>query len=186
MENGNRKGKHSLCVVNHGRNVLALLSCLAFLEFGCTGSYTVYPYRAATNNCNCEEYRVSGSRDRVEYRFRAQYTMDNGIVTSIEIEFTNNSGTDTLMFEHSAVKISSRNVSYQYNDKFLPIPLSTIPPRHSDHVTLNGREVTGVEDWNKIAGEQLTITIKGLRLREKELPQQSVVFIPMNPKFGKL
>jgi hypothetical protein len=45
--------------------------------------------------------------------------------------------------------------------------------------------VTGVEDWHKIAGEQLTITVKGVRLAMKELPQQLVTFIPQNPKLGK-
>jgi hypothetical protein len=111
--------------------------------------------------------------------------MDAGIVTTIEIEFTNTSHTDTLTFDHSAVKISSRNVAYQYNNKFLPIPLSTILPRRTDHVMMSGREVTGVEDWHKIAGEQLTITVKGIRLAMKELPQQAVTFVPKNPKLGK-
>ena len=107
--------------------------------------------------------------------------MDDGIITSIEMELTNRSN-DTLSLDLGTVKLSSRNVSYQYNDKPLPLPPLRIPPIESDIVRFTGSETTGKEDWLKIAGEQLTLTIEGIRLGLKVLPRQVVTFVPENPK----
>jgi hypothetical protein len=107
--------------------------------------------------------------------------MRNGLQTTIEIEVINTSN-DTLFFDLGTAKISSRNISYQYNNKFIPLPHITIPPFHSDIVRMTGSDVSGVDDWNKIAGEQLALTLQGLRLGEKSLKSQQVTFAPMNPK----
>ena len=144
----------------------------------------MYSYLAITNNCNCETYAVSDEQNHVDYRFRAHYAMERGIVTHIEVELVNNSNSETLSTDRASVKVSSRNIAYQYNNMFLPVPPLSVEPKNSDVVTLRGRQVTEEEDWNKIAGEQLTITIKGIMLGEKELPQQSVSFVPDNPKLG--
>ena len=144
----------------------------------------MYSYRAINDDCNCQEYRVADRGGKVEYLFRARYTMEEGIVTNIEIEFTNNSR-DTLFLGRGAVKVSSNNIAYQYNDKFLPLPEMTIVPHGHDVVKLVGREINGKEDWNKIAGEQLRVTIKGLHAGPRDLSPQTAIFIPENPKLRR-
>lgn len=143
----------------------------------------MYSYRAINEQCNCEEYWVLDKAHRVGYLFTARYRMENGVTTSIDVKFVNNSS-DTLSLDRASVRVSSRNISYQYNDRFLPLPSLTVVPKRSDSIHLSGKEVSGKDDWNKIAGEQLTITLKGVRLGGTELPQQSVDFIPENPKMG--
>lgn len=142
-----------------------------------------YRYRATNNDCNCEKYIVSDEKYKIDYLFRATYKMQIGILTNIEIEFTNNSD-DTLSFERSAIKVSSRNVKYQYNNKFLPLTWDPILPQSSGSRKLNGKEVTDESNWHKIAGEQLGITIKGILLGSKELKSQTVIFAPENPNLG--
>jgi len=139
-----------------------------------------YTYRVITRDCRCDEYSTLDSIDRIEYRFHASYMMDAGILTTIEIDVRNNAN-ETLRFDHATAKVSSRNIAYQYNDRFLPLPDLTILPRNSETITLLGKETTGKDDWHEIAGEQLTITIRGLQLGEKEVKMQSVTFVPENP-----
>ena len=91
---------------------------------------------------------------------------------------------DTLYFERAAIRVSSRNVRYQYNDKFLPIPWDPLLPQSSATHKITGREVTDASDWNKIAGERLSVSFKGLSLSGRELVPQTVEFIPENPKIG--
>ena len=148
---------------------------------GCMTTGHIYPYRAVSENCNCEEYWVADKQNKVGYLFQAHYRMEDGIVTSIEIKFVNNS-IEPLRLDRGAVKVSSRNISYQYNDKFIPLTSMTILPNQSDVVQLTGREVSAKDDWNKIAGERLTVTIKGIRVGDRELPEQSASFVPENPK----
>lgn len=144
----------------------------------------MYSYRAINDDCNCQEYRVADRARKVEYLFRAHYTMEEGIVTHIEIELKNNSP-DSIFFDRGAVRVTSNNIAYQYNDKFLPLPGMTIPPHDHDVVKLVGREINGKEDWNKIAGEQLRVTIKGLHAGSRDLPPQTAVFVPENPKLRR-
>ncbi len=147
-------------------------------------AFHTYTYRVVTDNCNCEVYKIVDSKNTLEYRFRARYTMDAGIHTNIEIEVDNNSN-DTLFFDHGTAKVSSRNVAYQFNDRFIPLPDLTIPPKKSDVVKLAGKERTDENDWHKIAGEQMTITIRGLLLGAAEVKSQSATFVPENPMIGK-
>jgi len=143
-----------------------------------------YTYRVASEDCNCLEYSVHDAAAKIEYRFQASYKMQNGILT--EIVFTiHNQSDDTLSFDRSAIKVSSLNVHYQYNNKFLPIPWEPIFPRSAGTRKLTGKEVTTESNWHKIAGEQLTVTIKGLSLSGRELKSQTVVFVPENPNIGK-
>jgi len=153
-------------------------------EPGCAPSPGKYSYRAINNGCNCREYRVVDRARQIEYLFRARYRMEEGIVTNIEIELTNNSP-DSLFLDRGTVRVTSNNVAYQYNDKFLPLPAITIHPHHSDVVKLAGREINGKDDWNKIAGEQLRVTVKGLRTGRRDLEPQTVIFVPENPKLGR-
>ncbi len=147
-------------------------------------SYRYYTYRAVTGECNCEEYRVTDERFQVEYRFRARYKMDNGIETEVEIDLKNNSR-DTLFVDRAAAKVSSKNVQYTYNDKYLPLPILIIPPGDSNTLNLSGKEKTGENNWFEIAGEQFSVTLRGLRNSTSDLPPQTVTFIPENPMFPK-
>lgn len=141
---------------------------------------TTYAYRITNDGCNCEEYTASEAE--VEYRFRANYRMDTGILTSIEIEFENESD-DTLYFDRGTLRIASRNVKYQYNNKFIPIGDIVVPPHDSYSMPLQGKEITDRDNWHKIAGEQLSLTLRGLRLGDRQLKEQTVNFIPENPNF---
>ena len=106
--------------------------------------------------------------------------MYGGIVTDIEIDIQNNSA-DTLFLFHGSAKVSSRNIAYQYNDMFLPLPNFTMAPGKSETVKLTGKERTSDNNWLEIAGEQLTVTLRGLLLGNKELSPLSVSFVPENP-----
>lgn len=160
--------------------ILLFFAAGMFATTGCgsMGS-SLYHYRVVTNGCQCEEYRIQDGK--VKYLFRAHYKMYNDIVTNIEIEFTNVSD-DTLSLEVGSVKVSSRNIAYQYNNRFVPLPSLRITPHSSDIVKLSGTDIAEEDDWHKIAGEQLTVTIKGVKLGGNELSEQHIVFVPENPK----
>ena len=189
-----------------GRSVSGLLSRLlllhGFLLFlaGCSSSprfagrsasspeppepsaYHSYKYLAITDDCRCETFETT---DRgVEYHFRASYKMYNGILTDIEIEIKNHTN-DTLFLEHATAKVTSRNIPYMYNDMFLPLPVMNIPPGSSNVVNLSGKDRTGENDWHKIAGEQLVVTMQGLHAGDTEVAAQSVTFVPENPMMEK-
>ncbi len=158
---------------------LLLLAVLSALTIGPGCAPVAYPYFVADEGCNCTEYR---RRDGpVEYLFHARYRMSGGIETTLGITFFNRSD-DTLSLDLGTVKISSRNVSYQYNDKFIPLPGLHIGPHGIDSLLLAGKDVTGNDDWHVIAGERLTLTIRGMRLGGRTLKEQQVTFVPENPK----
>jgi hypothetical protein len=160
------------------RQRLLLVVLLPLLALSCAPG--TYPYRAISGDCNCEEYSVRDGS--VEYLFRARYSMDEGLLTRIEIEFFNRSHTDTLSLDVASVRVSSLNAAYEYNDKFLPLPPLRIRPRDSEIVHLEGKELAGKDDWHKIAGERLTVNLRGVTLGGKNLKSQEVVFVPENPK----
>ncbi len=165
--------------------VIASLLLVSMLgQFHCSTSSTWYAYRAANDNCNCTEYRSADKKNRIEYTFHANYAMSDGLVTTVDIDILNSSH-DTLSLGLGTVRVSSRNISYQYNGKFLPLPPLDIPPHHSETVHLTGRSVERDENWTLIAGEQMTITLRGLRLRTAVLPDREVVFIPENPQMHR-
>src|SRR5258708_21620849 len=94
-----------------------LAAALMLPEPGCSPAPEpgMYFYRAINDDCNCQEYRLADRPGRIEYLFRARYRMEEGIVTDIEIELRNNNP-DSLFFDRGAIKVSSQNMSYQYND----------------------------------------------------------------------
>ncbi len=106
--------------------------------------------------------------------------MEEGFITSIKIGFENRSA-DTLFLDPGTVMVSSKNIDYQYNNKSLPLPDMTILPGDSEDLELDGKEVTSSPTWRKIAGEQLTLTLKGMRLGETVLGTQKITFVPENP-----
>ncbi|HLX11380.1 MAG TPA: hypothetical protein VKS81_01080 [Bacteroidota bacterium] len=155
---------------------------IALLPLACTPTY--YSYRASTNACNCEVFHSADPAYNVRYVFRAQYSMQDGINTEITILFHNRTK-DTLQLDPGAIRVSSSNVSYEYNGRFLPLPTLSVRPGKTDSISVQGKDIKVIDDeWNKIAGEQLTITLKGMRLGTHELAEQSVTFVPKNPKMG--
>jgi hypothetical protein len=141
---------------------------------------TTFGYLVQNEGCRCEEYTASDKKYPVGYTFRATYRMEEGFITSISIRFENR-GVDTLHLDPGSVMVASKNVDYQYNNRFIPLPDMVIPPGESEELKLDGKEVTTAPSWRKIAGEQLTLTIKGMRLGEKILDKQVVTFVPENP-----
>jgi hypothetical protein len=151
---------------------------------GCASTREFYPYRVTTGNCLCERFETRDSRFPVAYEFSASYRVDEVIATQIVVDMVNESQ-DTLDLSLAFVKVASRNISYVYNDKFLPIQIPYVLPGGRRRLTLVGeavkREVVS-DPWLKIAGEELVVTLKGMRLRERTLSPQVVTFVPFNPK----
>jgi len=112
--------------------------------------------------------------------------VDEGIATRVEIDIRNGS-TDTLDLSLAYVRISSRNVPYRYNDKFLAVTIPSVGPGRAERLTLEGEaENLPTEDpWRAIAGEEVTITLKGLRMGGRSLKPQVIRMVPHNPKLAK-
>jgi len=141
---------------------------------------TTFGYLAQNENCRCEEYTAADKKFPVRYRFKATYRMESGFITRVRITFENGSR-DTMFLNPGTVMVSSKNINYQYNNKFLPLPDLVVPPGHSEDLDLDGKEVTASPTWKKIAGEQMTLTLKGMRLGDNMLGTQVVTFVPENP-----
>lgn len=142
---------------------------------------STFDYFVQNENCRCREYATSDRRHPVGYRFSASYRMQEGFITSIRITVENRSAADTLFLDPGAVRVASKNIEYQYNNRFLPLPDLVVLPGDAEEVELDGREVTSSPTWKRIAGEQMTLTIRGIRLGETVLAEQTVTFVPENP-----
>jgi hypothetical protein len=161
------------------------LCWLTIVLSGCTTFSGVYPYRAVTGDCACEEYQTTDARVGVQYAFSAEYSVREGVKTRITVVIRNNNR-DTLDLSLGYVKVSSRNVPYRYNGRFLPLTIENIPPGQERTLTLSGvvLETKTADPWHAIAGEELSIMLKGMRIRGKTLAPQTVHFIPTNPKLS--
>jgi hypothetical protein len=160
------------------KSTVILLLCLA--ASGCAPQ--LYHYSAVTEGGSRPEYRLV--RDGIRCIARAEYRMDHGVATDVTVTLSNGSG-ETLTTDEAAVRVSSANVGYQYNNKFIPMQSMTIPRGASREFHLSGRDVSSEDDWHKIAGEKLTLTIRGLRLGTRTLDDLEIVFIPENPKLKR-
>lgn len=149
---------------------------------GCMTSTALYPYRITNGNCNCEQFKTTDSSAHVTYSVTAWYRVNEGIATRVEIDIRNGS-TDTLDLSLAYVRISSRNVPYRYNDKFLAVTIPSVGPGRAERLTLEGEaENLPTEDpWRAIAGEEVTITLKGLRMGGRSLKPQSSGWFPTIP-----
>ncbi|MCZ6775767.1 MAG: hypothetical protein O7D34_04850 [Ignavibacteria bacterium] len=147
---------------------------------GCVGSY---PYVVMNDGCLCERFVQNELGGEVVYIFSAKYRVDESISTTIEVEIHNNS-LDTVDLSNAHIKVSSRNVQYQYNDRFLPVTISFIPPGEQRTLILTGESVgrTGDDLWLKIAGEELIVTLKDVYLGQQKLSRQAIKLVPHNPK----
>jgi len=157
-----------------------LISALTVLAAGCTGGY---PYYVVNDGCRCEHYTVTDAANRIVYSLAASYSVNGEIRTQVDVTIANN-GRDTLDLSLAYVKVSSKNVPYRYNDRFLPINITHVAPAREEHLTLTGESVNmDVRDpWLKIAGEELVVTLKGMRINGREIPARVITFIPLNPK----
>jgi len=160
--------------------VVYLFPLIVFMT-GCSQSY---PYLFLTDNCRCEVYTHRDTRNKLEIQFKAEYEVDDRIITNVEIEFRNNSA-DTLSLQQAHIKGASRNIRYQYNDRWVPLPYITVPPRETYTAVFQGGDTELVDDpWLKIAGERTRLEIKGLILGKKELESIRVELMPTNPKLS--
>jgi len=160
---------------------LILGGCSSVLRTPASGTY---PYRAMNDNCSCERFTTADPKVPVRYEFSAAYKVDKMITTEITVVVYNGSP-DTLDMSLGAIRVSSRNVPYRYTNKFVPVTIAAVPPHDERTLVLVG-SATGEEPadpWLPIAGEELVLTLKGLRLRAKELARQTIQFVPSNPKF---
>jgi hypothetical protein len=148
-------------------------------------SRDAYPYHAMNNDCSCEHYVVSDARLPIQYEFSAVYSVEEGITTRIVIVIKNNAP-DTLDTSLGLVRVASRNVPYQYNNKFVPLTIPSVPPHDEGTITLVGSS-TGVssrDPWLHVAGEEMVVTLKGLRVGRRQVSTQTVRFVPYNPKLA--
>ncbi len=141
---------------------------------------TTFGYLIQNENCRCQEYFTSDRKYPIHYRFEASYRMEEGFITSIRVTFDNRSA-DTLFLDPGSLMVASKNIEYQYNNKFIPLPDLIVPPGDAEEINLDGKEVTSAPSWRKIAGEQMTLTLKGMRLGDKILGTQAITFVPENP-----
>lgn len=149
---------------------------------GCATNSGMIPYNVTTRNCSCERFEVKDADVPVSYVFSAWYRVDDAITTRIVVDITNQSQ-DTLDLSLANVKVSSRNVPYTYNDKFIPVQIHHVLPGEKRSLTFHGESVKRDGDpWLKIAGEELVVTLKGMRMRLRTLNSLVVTFVPQNPK----
>ena len=167
----------------------AVITILGLFLGGCSSvikspSSDRYPYRAMNNNCSCEHFTTVDPKVPVRYEFSATYKVDKKITTEITVVVYNGSS-DTLDMSLGAIRVASRNVQYRYNNKFVPVTIAAVPPHDERTLTLVGSPVGegSANPWLPIAGEELVLTLKGLRLRAKELATQTIQFVPSNPNF---
>lgn len=171
------------------RKAAAAAILLGMFLSGCSSVFKsssttdTYPYRAMNNNCSCERYTTADPKVPVRYEFSATYKVDKRITTEITV-VVHNGTADTLDMSLGAIRVASRNVQYRYNNKFVPVTIPSVPPHDERTLTLVGT-ATGdsMDPWLPIAGEQMVLTLKGLRFRGKELATQTIQFVPSNPKF---
>lgn len=161
------------------------IAVLLLLFGGCAVRPVTYPYRAVTDDCMCERFRARDKSAGVEYVFTARYAVDDVINTRIAVEVWNR-GRDTVDLSLAHVKVTSRNVAYRFNDRYLPVTVQAVPPGAHRTLTLVGEGPEADDDqlWFNIAGEEIVVTLKGVRLHGRELKTQVVHFIPHNPKLG--
>jgi hypothetical protein len=159
------------------------LLLVSVLIAGCASNSGLIPYNVTTRNCLCERFETKDADVPVSYVFSAWYRVDEVITTQIVVDLINKS-LDTLDLSLANIKVSSRNIPYTYNDKFIPIQIHHVLPGEKRTLTLNGESIKreGSDPWLKIAGEELVVTLKGMRMRFRTLRSLVVTFVPQNPK----
>ncbi len=160
-----------------------LLCCGVIVFAGCSTSAGVYAYRVLNNGCNCELFHLTDEKARVAYSFSGSYSVDGGIRTRLTVSIRNNNS-DTLDLSLAYVQVSSRNIPYQYNGKPVPVTIPSIAPGEEKTLFLRGEaeDARLGDPWLAIAGEELALTIEGIRVKGKVLATEVIRFVPDNPK----
>jgi hypothetical protein len=153
---------------------------VSMLLVGCA-PHTYY-FLVANQDCNCSTYTVKDKENRITYMFTATYSLDDNMLTTITMRVMNGSDKD-LSFNLARVRVSSERFDYRYNNKFVPFNPLAIGPGEKQEIQLVGQaEVKDNDEWLRIAGEKMTVTIRGIRLGDKELQIEDLEFVPVNPK----
>ena len=145
---------------------------------------STHPYLVTTDNCFCEEftYRDEGANFTVEVA--ARYEVGERVTSIIELTFRN-MGSDTLDLRQAFVKGTAKNVRYQFNNRFQPLPYVAVPPGESYTMVMEGGDTEIVADpWHKIAGEQVRIELRGLMMGLRRVDPVVITMIPRNPKLS--
>jgi hypothetical protein len=152
---------------------------------GCVSSSGTYPYWVTSEGVIRDSATMIDKTANVTYEFSAEYSIDVGVHTKITVAI-HNGNADTLDMSLSYVKVTSKNVSYRYNDRFIPIDILFVSPGGTRTLTLVGESVRPAagDPWLSIAGEELIVTVKGMRIGRRTLATQVVRFVPHNPKLG--
>jgi hypothetical protein len=133
-------------------------------------------------DCNCSTYTVNDKENQITYVFTATYSLDDNMLTTITMKVMNRSD-KVLSFNLAHVRVSSERFDYRYNNKFVPFNPLTISPGEEQEIQLVGQaEVKDSDEWLRIAGEKMVVTIRGIRLGDKELQIEDLEFVPVNPK----
>jgi len=169
------------------RRVSSGLVLVTLVMAGCAHSVyrsgVAHPYRIANDGCDCEHFVTVDSAARIICEFTGTYRVDEGVTTKIMVTIRNENR-DTLDLSLSSVKIASRNLTYRYNDKFLPMGITAVLPGERQTVTLVGDAPSrgAADPWLSIAGEELVLTIRGMRIQGNLLATQVIRFVPTNPR----
>jgi uncharacterized protein YcfL len=153
----------------------------SLLLISCTSSY---PYLVLTENCNCERYVHRDPEHKLEVEVSGTYRVSDRVFSSITISFSNQSR-DTLSLQQAYLKGTSENVHYQFNGRFQPMPYVLVPPGTSYALLLEGVDTDDIQEpWHKIAGERVTLEMRGLLLGQEVLGPILITLVPTNPKLS--
>ncbi len=153
--------------------VLSVVSCRS-----------TYPYLVTTENCNCERYVFKDRKHNVEIEVEATYHVGERVTSTVEITFHNQSKT-TLSLQQAHVKGTSTNVRYQFNDRYQPLPYVILASGKSYTMLFEGSDTELIDEpWHKIAGERITLELKGLMMGLEVLNPIIITMIPVNPKLN--
>jgi hypothetical protein len=158
-----------------------LVAAVSMFLVGCATTHT-YDFLVTNGDCNCSKYTVRDKENRITYEFTATYSLDNSMLTTITMKVVNGSR-KVLSFDLARVRVSSERFEYQYNNKFVPFnPLKINPGEENEIVLVGQAEVKEADEWLRIAGEKMVVTIRGIRLGDKEVQIEDPQFVPVNPK----
>jgi hypothetical protein len=160
--------------------IIFLSAIVSTILSGCAPH--TYDFLVTNQDCNCSTYTVKDKENRITYVFTATYSLDDNILTRITMNVMNGSD-KVLSFNLAHVRVSSERFDYRYNNKFVPFNPLAIGPGEKQEIQLVGQaEVKDNDEWLRIAGEKMVVTIRGIRLGDKELQIEDLEFVPVNPK----
>jgi hypothetical protein len=147
-----------------------------------SGCASRYPFILMVDDRVVRTQTIEDTANRVFYHYDASYTVKSKVSSRIILVITNNNR-GKLSLGSGRIRITSRNIDYEMNGRFLPLPAVDIESYGKYELTFigEGRSVVD-EPWQLIAGEQIVLTLRGLLLNGKEIPGHVVRLIPVNPK----